>query len=346
MTFLDHELDQGNDIEMEPDSRVSKEDLAAESSSGDSVFRWALESIALRMGEELPKALPAVGKGSFAATSQTPFLSLPVSSSVLKKMEEVNRILSDKVEPGKTDGWFPPIPITSASSKVYATRPTGAADLLTGSPADDRLLGALRKQTAPVWSAYVKKAKLMLWQNAAHQLMGHVSLMDNVAKFVCDLLNESSMLASEREQLIGAMSVIQSTLGSSARLGTNLTAQLDLTARDAELRMLDLTQFQQAMFRSSPLFSGELFGGITRTTVDDIISSRMMSDIHTIAEKGGPKGQSSAQKGKKANPKAATQPSRVVQPFRGQAAVPQSGQQPGANKKGGKGGKGKNKSKR
>jgi hypothetical protein len=156
------------------------------------------------------------------------------------------------------------------------------------------------------------------------------------------------MLASEREQLIGAMSVIQSTLGSSARLGTNLTAQLDLTARDAELRMLDLTQFQQAMFRSSPLFSGELFGGITRTTVDDIISSRMMSDIHTIAEKGGPKGQSSAQKGKKARqpPKAATQSSRVVQPFRGQAAVPQSGQQPGANKKGGKGGKGKNKSKR
>jgi len=344
--FPDRDLDQGNDIEMEPDSRVSREDLAAESGSGESVFRWALESIALRMGEELPKVQPAVGKGSFATTTQTPFLSLPVSSNTLKKMEEVNRLLSEKVEPGKADGWVPPISIPSASSRVYATRPTGANDLVTGSPSDDRLLGALRKQTTPVWSAYVKKARLLLWQNAAHQLMGQVSLMDNLTKFVDDLLLESTMLASEREQVAGAVSVIKSTLGSAARLSTNLAAQLDLTARDAELRMLDLTEFQQAMFRASPLFSGELFGGITRATVEDITSSRMMSDIHTIAGKGGSKGQASAPKGKKANQKTATQPSRVVQPFRGQAAVPQSGQQPGTNKKGGKGGKGKNKSKR
>jgi hypothetical protein len=192
----------------------------------------------------------------------------------------------------------------------------------------------------------VKKARLMQWQSAAHQLIGQLSLVENLAKFTGDLIDESSMLADERDQVKGALAVLQSTLMSSERLGTSLAAHLDLTVRDAELRLLELTPFQMALFRASPLFTGELFGGITRTTVEDITSSRMLSDIHTIAAKGGSKGQTAAAKGKqKSTPKSTTQPSRVVQPFRGQAAVPNPGQQPSTSKRGGKGGKGK-KSKR
>jgi len=314
--------------------------------AGDSVFRWALGSIASRMGETLPKAQPVVGKGSFAQTLQAPFLTLPVSSSILKKMDEVNNNLARKVEPTKSDQWFPQLTVSSDQQKVFGTRPTRAEGLLTGSPSEDILLGALRKQTAPVWSAYVRKARLQQWQSAAHQLLGQLSLMENLTKFVGDLLDESTMIATERDQVRGALSVLQSTLVSSARLDTSLCAHLDLTVRDAELRLLEVNPFQQATLRSSPLFLSELFGGITRASVEDITASRMMSDIHTLAEKGAPKGQPSSSKGKKSTPKAAAQPARLVQPFRGQAAVPQGNQQPGINKKAGKGGKGKNKSKR
>jgi len=313
---------------------------------GDSVFRWALGSIASRMGETLPRVQPVVGKGSFAQTKQASFLTLPVSSSILKKMDELNANLAKRVEPTKTEQWFPQLTVSSDQQKVFSTRPTRAEGYLTAPPSEDTLLGALRKQTAPVWSAYVRKARLQQWQNAAHQLLGQLSLMENLTKFVGDLLDESAMIATEREQVRGALAVLQSTLISSARLDTSLCAHLDLTVRDAELRLLEINPFQQATFRSSPLFLTELFGGITRATVEDITASRMMSDIHSLAEKRVPTGQPSSSKGKKSAPKATAQPSRLVQPFRGQAAVPQGNQQPGTGKKAGKGGKGKNKSKR
>ena len=169
--------------------------------------------------------------------------------------------------------------------------------------------------------------------------------MENLSKLMDGLLRESNMLAAERDQLLGALGVWSSTLAASERLATTLVAHLDLTARDAELRLLEVSPFQQAMFRTSPLFSGELFGGITRSVVEDITSSRMMTDIHSIAQKTGPKVSASGSKSKKSTPKAASQPSRLIQPFRGQAAVPVSGQQPtGSKKKGGKGGKGRGKS--
>ena len=337
--------DPNNDVEMVFDDRADRDTSAVDSNAGDSVFRWALGSIALRMGEEQPIAQPAIGKGAFQTTPVLPFIQLPVGSVILRRMAEINQTLANHVEPTKSDGWVPQISVSSDQQKIYATRPTGDADLTCSSPSEDRLLGALRKQTAPVWSAYVKKARLLQWQNATHQLLGQLSLMENLSKFVGDLLLESSMVTAERDQVMGALKILSSTLASSEKLGTNLAAHLDLTVRDAELRLLEVSPFQQAMFRSSPLFSGELFNGITRSVVEDITSSRMMTDIHSLAQKGGPKTQAASSKGKKAAFKAADQPSRVVQPFRGQAAVP-TGQQPGTQKKGGKGGKGKNKSRK
>ena len=344
-SFSDRVIDQENDVDMVPDDRADIV-AAAGSGPGSSVFRWALESMVLRMGEELPEPQQSVGKGSFSTTPETPFIQLPVAQGILRKMSEVNRSLAAKVEPSKTEGWFPPMTVSSDQQRTFATKPTGADSLTCGSPSEDRLLGALRKQPAPVWSAYVKKARLIQWQSASHQLLGQLSMIDGLTKFVGDLVSESSMLAAERDQVLGALDVLKSTVTASERLGTSLAAHLDLTARDAELRLLEITPFQQAMFRASPLFSGELFGGITRSTVEDITSSRMMADIHSIAQKGGTKGASSSSKGKKVTPKEADQPSRAAQPFQGQAAVPKSGQQPRATKKAGKGGKGKNKSKK
>ena len=77
------------------------------------------------MGEELPKAQTAVGKGSFAQTPQMPFLTLLVSSSILKKMEERNLTRTKKVEPSKQDGGFPQLAISS-ESKIVGTRQHGA----------------------------------------------------------------------------------------------------------------------------------------------------------------------------------------------------------------------------
>ena len=333
-------------MEMLPDERVAGESPSTESGSGDSLFRWALGSIAQRMGVEQPKVQPAVGKGSFQSTPEVPFIQLPVASVIVQRMTEVNQTLAGHVEPSKLEGWFPQISISSEQQKVYATQSTGADKLTCCSPSEDRLLGALRKQNAPVWSAYVRKARLLQWQAAQHQLLSQLSLVENLTKFLGDSLDESSIIAAERAQLNGALKVLSSTLTSAERLATSLCAHLDLTVRDAELRLLEVSPFQQAMFRASPLFSGELFGGITRSTVEENMSSRMMTDIHSLAQKGGPKAQAPAPKGGKPAPKATGQPSRVVQPFRGQAAVPSSAQQPGAKKKGGKGGKGKNKSKK
>jgi len=266
-----------------------------------------------------------------------------VGQVMASKMSSLNHTLASR-DPSK-EGWYPAMPLPLEQLRVFSTKPTGEDNLVTDTPSEDRLLGALRKATAPVWSAYVKKARLLQWQTATHQLMGQLSLLENLTKYMGDLLDESSMLASERDRLKGALLVSQKTLSSAERLSTTLGAQLDLTVRDAELRLLEVTPFQAAMFRASPLFSGQLFGGITRATVEDVTSTRMLSDIHTLAEKGGSKGAASASKPKsKATPKSTAQPSRLVTPFQGQAAAPQ-GQQPRTNKKGGKGGKGK-KSKR
>lgn len=335
----DRRRDQTEEEAMSSASRDVGDSLTSEAGAVDSVFRWALESISRRMGREVPKAQPVVGKGAFATTPQAPFISLPVASSMITKMEEINHVLATKVEPAKTDCWYPSLTITPEQHKVFATIPTGQSNLVSHTPSEDR------KQTTPVWSAYVRKARLLQWQTASHQLMGQFSLLENLTKFMEDLINESSMLASERDQLKSAVSVVQKTLVSAGKVSTTLAANLDLTVRDAELKLLDLTPFQLATFRASPLISGELFGGITRTTVEEITSTRMLTDIHALAEKGGSKGASSAAKSKpKTNPKSAAQPSRLSQPFRGQAVAPQ-GQQPSASKRGGKGGKGK-KSKR
>jgi len=327
-----------------PASIDGSDSLASEAGTENSVFRWALESIAERMSLEVPRAQPVVGVGAFAVTPQMPFISLPVAQVMSSRMTELNHALASRVDPSK-EGWYPTMAISSEQQRVFSTRPTGENNLLTDTPSEDRLLGALRKQSAPVWSAYIKKARLLNWQTATHQLMGQLSLIENLIKYTGDLVDESSMLASERDQIKGALSVTQKTLSSSERLSTTLGAHLDLSVRDAELRLLELTPFQAAMFRASPLFSRELFGGITRATVEDVTSTRMLSDIHTLAGKGGSKGAASSSKSKaKATPKSTPQPSRAAQPFQGQAAAPQ-GQQPGGAKKRGKGGKGK-KSKR
>ena len=91
-----------------------------------------------------------------------------------------------------------------------------------------------------------------------------------------------------------------------------------------------------SQFRSSPLFRERLFG-ITKADVEEITSSRMVSDIHSLASKGGPRASSSSapKQGKKTQSKGATQPSRLAPPFPGQAAVPRQGQQPSGQKRGG-----------
>ena len=78
--------------------------------------------------------------------------------------------------------------------------------------------------------------------------------MENLSKLVGDLVLESTMQASERNQVMAALGILSSTLKSAERSGSTLTAHLDLTARDAELRLMGVSDFQKSMFRSSPCF--------------------------------------------------------------------------------------------
>ena len=137
------------------ESRVDGDNPTTDSGTGDSVFCWALGSIALRMGERLPIAQSSVEKGSFAQNPQAPYLTLPVSSSILRNMEELNLTSGKKVQPAKQDGWFPQLAVSSDQQKIFGSRPTGPKDLLIAMPSEDVLLGALHKQTTPVWSGYV-----------------------------------------------------------------------------------------------------------------------------------------------------------------------------------------------
>ena len=77
----DH-CDQAGDVEMIPDDRVTEEVSVTDSGAETSVFRWALGSIALRLGEEQPTPSPAVGSGAFQSTPELPFiqLRLPLTS--------------------------------------------------------------------------------------------------------------------------------------------------------------------------------------------------------------------------------------------------------------------------
>ena len=92
---------------MTPDERVARDSSATESGAGDSVFRWALGSIAERMGEQQPKAQPVVGVGAFQTTPVMPFIQLPVGSVILRRMNEINQHLASRVELAKVDGWVP-----------------------------------------------------------------------------------------------------------------------------------------------------------------------------------------------------------------------------------------------
>ena len=333
---LDRTHDRDEEEEATGQQVASIDDRSSDAGRKDSVFRWALSSVAQRMGYALPEPGVAVGSGAFAVAPPQSFISLPVSASIVKTMDGINHNLAKKVETGRSDGFFPSLAVTSDAQRTYASHPTGPFDLTCAAPTEDPLLALLRRQDKTVWSAYVKKARLMQWQNAAHHMTGRLSMMDSMTLFIQDLVNESSMIANERDQLLGAVSVMQSALRGTGTMSTHLSAHLDLTVRDAELRQLDLTPFQLSQFRSSPLFRERLFG-ITRADVEEITSSRMVSDIHSLASKGGPKTSSSTapKQGKKRPSKGAAQPSRVVQPFPGQAAVPHVGQQPAGQKRGG-----------
>jgi len=333
---LDRTLDREQREEAAGQGVLSIDDRSADPGKEDSVFRWALSSVAHRMGCTLPAPSVAVGSGAFAVAPPQSFISLPVSASIVKSMDGINHTLAKKVDTGRSDGFFPPLVVTSDAQRVYASQPTGPLDLVCQAPTEDPLLALLRRQDKTVWSAYVKKQRLAQWQTAVHQMTGRLSMMDSVSLFMQDLINESSMVADERDQLQGALSVMQSALRGTGTLSTSLSAHLDLTVRDAELRQLDLTPFQMSQFRSSPLFRERLFG-ITKADVEEITSSRMVSDIHSLASKGGPRASSSSapKQGKKTQSKGATQPSRLAPPFPGQAAVPRQGQQPSGQKRGG-----------
>ena len=86
-------------------------------------------------------------------------IQMPVGSVILKRITEINQKLANHVKPTKSDGWVPQISVSPDQQKIYATKPTGALDLTCASPSEDHLLGDIRKQTAPVWSAYVKKSE-------------------------------------------------------------------------------------------------------------------------------------------------------------------------------------------
>ena len=208
--------------------------------------------------------------------------------------------------------------------------------LQTAALAEDPNLRLLSRRQGVVWSAYVKKNRLLTWQTMAHQSMGQLSLADHLTTLVQEYVDEADLEDGDRSKLSVSLDILSSVLKGAERNAAYLGSHLDLTAREAELRTIDLTSVDEAEMRARPLFTGYTFGDVSRADVLAFRQNLRDEALTKVTAKG-----SAGSKGKKAkaSPAAsaqASQPPPTAGPsFRGDQLPPPQG----AGKRGGKGGR-------
>ena len=182
----------------------------------------------------------------------------------------------------------------------------------------DESIGLLPKKKN-VWSATLKKSRLSNWQTMAHHVMGQLSSADHFTKLVQEIVDDADLPDQLDEKANAALSVLHSTLQGAERVIATLTAHLDLTAREADLRLFDVSETDTAELRSRPLFEGHTFGNIQRSTILEMRTNRKDEALisHITKSKSTPKAKPKQQKTSattKADTSQQSQPFRVTAP--------------------------------
>ena len=320
----------------------SSEDEAADRGEGSN-FRWALESVARRMDLPIDQPGTSRGTGRFASAPVRRPVRLPVASQLVKVYSKINSGVTVRKDMTRTESSFPTRRIRPESIDTYKSLER-QGDPQTAVPVDDPNLHLLSRKQGVVWSAYVKKARLAHWQTLSHQLMGQLSLADHLTTLVQDLVDEADLGDGDRANILAALGVLSGVLQAAERDSAHLGAHMDLTARDADLRTLDVTSADESELRGRPLFTGFTYGGLSRDDVT-IMREHLRDEVlsKALVAKAG-QGVGKKAKGQKpSQPPAPHAPSSSQQPFRRAQPPPPQGD----GKRGGKGGgrfKGKGKS--
>lgn len=303
-------------------SRASAEDDRLESDmeldtqevgQAKSNFRWAVEECATLMGLPPPVHQPTVGTGRFATVPTQALISLPMADAMLKQCAAINNCVTAKKDVGRSEPAFPSIALKARSLKTYSSSVTNG--FTTATPDEDDAIGLLSKKKA-VWSAQLKKSRLHSWQTMAHHVMGQLSSGDHFTKLVQEIIDDAALPEQLDERANAALSVLHATLQGAERVITTLTAHLDLTAREADLRLLDLSETDMTELRARPLFEGHTFGGIQRSTALEMRSNRKDEALmsHLTKTKAPPKAKPKS--GQKTTTNTSGDPTRQSQPFR------------------------------
>lgn len=240
-------------------------DSDSEQSEGQrSNFRWVVESTAKQLALPIPQRVEPVGSGRFAYMPTRELIQLPLAPPSVAAMKAVNGLLVSKKEIAK-EAPFPSWHIRAKQQAMFASAPS--QELCSAMPVADPHMGLLTRKKSVVWSAALKKQRLVSWQGMGHQLLGQLSMSDHFCRLAQDLVDDSSISGEGDVKVQATLGVLASTLASAQKVAVSLTSHLDLTAREAELRTLDVTQVDETELRYRPLFSGHTFADPSHTSV-------------------------------------------------------------------------------
>src|SRR6056300_205029 len=237
-----------------------------------STLRWALETIASRRGLPIATPAPPRGFGRFATAQQRVNIQLPVAPPLASMFERINKGVTSKKDVSRQEAQFPSWRASTVSANTYRSSIDGKFQ--TAVPEDEPHLGLLSRKPNVVWAAYIKKARLLAWQSMVHQMMGQLSLTDHLVTLAQEFVDTADMAGEDRQRLNSTLDVVSKVIGVSERTSVILGAHLDLTVREAELRMLDLTLVDEADMRARPLFEGHTFGLLSKSDVQAMGQSR------------------------------------------------------------------------
>lgn len=325
--------DRGGRVEADQESSSSEDETSDQ--AGGSNFRWALESVARRMDLPIDAPGPSRGTGRFASAPVRRPIRLPVAPALVKSFDKINKGVTAKKDVARTESTFPTSRVRPESIDTYRTVESEGGHQ-TSVPVEDPNLHLLSRKQGTVWSAYVKKARLSHWQTLSHQLMGQLSLTDHLTTLVQEFVDEADLEEGSRANIHAALGVLAGVVHAAERDSAHLGAQLDLTMRDADLRLLDVSATDVAELRGRPLFSGYTYANLSRSDIS-VMREHLRDEAMAKALLGKSAGSGTGKKTKgqkPAQPQAPHAPASTQPPFRGAQPPPPQGD----GKRGGKGG--------
>ena len=266
-------LDCGSEIDAEPEQ--------SEGEKGN--FNWVVDSVAKRMQIPVKVAAQGLGCGRFASQPVREHIALPLAEPLLNQMSLINQGIGARKEVGRSE---PPFPLWRQKAKTDLQFQSSVTNGMKSiQPVQDVNIGMIPKRKNSMWSAGLKKPRLLQWQGMSHTVMGQLSMSDHTIRLVQDLADEAVMPEPDRTSLQAALGVVASTLAAAQRVTATLAAHLDLTAREADLRVLDVSESDMAELRTKPLFEGHVFGDIPRSAILEMRNSRRDDALLTVVTK-------------------------------------------------------------